>query len=91
MFLVQGAGHFNLLGLAADFLVETLGDITGQLVGGGMVAFFHFDDVLALVGLLEGALQALAFAREGHFLGEGCGGEGGQNSNSEDQFHKVLV
>ena len=73
VFLIQGAGHFNLLGLAADFLVETLGDITGQLVGGGMVAFFHFDDVLALVGLLEGALQALAFASEGHFLGEGCG------------------
>ena len=91
VFLIQGAGHFNLLGLAAEFLVETLGDITGQLVGGGMVAFFHFDDVLALISLLEGALQALAFARQGHFFGEGSGGHGGQNRNSEDQFHRVLV
>lgn len=89
--LVQGSGHFDLLGLAADFLVETFGDITSQLVGGGMVAFFHFDDVLALVSLLEGALQALAFARQGHFFGEGSGGQGGQNRNSEDQFHRVLV
>ena len=91
VFLIQGAGHFDLLGLAADFLVETLGDITSQLVGSGMVALFYFDDVLALVGLLEGALEALAFAREGHFLGEGSGGHGGQNRNSEDQFHRVLI
>ena len=90
VFLVQGAGHFDRLGLAADLSVETLGDIASQLVGGRLVAFLHFNDVLALVSLLEGALEALAFAGEGHFLGESSGRKSSHGRDSEDQFHRVI-
>lgn len=89
MFLVQGSGHFDFLGLAADFLVETLGDVTGELVRGGLVAVLDLDNILALIGLLEGALQALAFAGEGDFLGESGGGQSGHGRNSEDEFHDL--
>lgn len=85
--LVQGSGDLDLLGLAADFLVETLGDVTGQLVGGRLVAVLDLHNVLALVGLLEGALEALAFTGQGDFLGEGGGGQGGHGRNSENEFH----
>lgn len=85
--LVQGAGHFDRLGLTADFLVETLGDVAGQLVGRRLVAVLDLNNVLALVSLLEGALEALALAGQGDFLGESGGGQSGDGRNSENQFH----
>ena len=85
--LVQGPGHLDRLGLAADFLVETLGDVTGQLVGRRLVAVLDLNNVLALVGLLEGALEALAFTGQGNFLGESGGGQSGDGRHSENQFH----
>jgi hypothetical protein len=90
VFLVQGAGHFDRLGLAANLSVESLGDVASQLVGGRLGAFLHFNDVLALVGLLEGALEALAFAGKGHFLGESSSGKSSHSRDSENQFHGVF-
>jgi len=83
--LVQGAGHLDRLGLTADFLVETLGDVAGQLVGRRLVAVLDLNNVLALVSLLEGALEALALAGQGDFLGESGGGQSGDGRNSENQ------
>lgn len=90
VFLVQGAGHFDRLGLAANLSVESLGDVASQLVGGRLGAFLHFNDVLALVSLLEGALEALAFAGEGHFLGESSSGKSSHSRDSENQFHGII-
>ena len=63
VFLVQGSGHFDFLGLAADFLVETLGDVTGELVGGGLVAVLDLDNILALIGLFEGRTSGTCLRR----------------------------
>jgi len=89
--LVQGAGHLDRLGLTADFLVETLGDVAGQLVGRRLVAVLDLNNVLALVSLLEGALEALALAGQGDFLGESGGGQSGDGRNSENQSGKTWL
>src|ERR1043166_2748715 len=64
---LHGTGRRDLLVFFADVLVEFLGHVVINDVVLHFPAFFglRFDDILALVGLLQRALGAFAFARDG--------------------------
>jgi len=64
------AGDLHLGGAGAEILVETLADVAGEVIEGGFVSVLDLDNVLAGIGLLEGALGALAFTGDTDVFGE---------------------
>ncbi len=93
VFFLHFAGNSDFLGGGAEVIVMiVLADFADEPVGLGLVAFLDFQDILALVGLVQTALEALAFAGEGDFLGSedrGAVGESRDNGELEGVLHSV--